>query len=87
MAQTSPRDVSTVLLVFPEVKLFGEDYAVFDKYSEALEDALGGEHPLQLDGYMNNVRGLAEGGLAGVVVSCLFVVWHRMCSTIHRHPS
>lgn len=56
MAQASPRDVATVLLIFPEVKLFGEDYSPFDKYSAALEEALGEENPLQLDGYMNNVR-------------------------------
>ena len=79
MAQASSRDVSTVLLIFPEVKLFGEDYAVFDKYSAALEDALGEEHPLQLDVYMNNVSkwGLGElllgvfGGSTSPAVGCI----------------
>ena len=55
MAQASSKDIATVLLVFPEVTLFGTDYTQFDRYSQMLEETLAPENPLGFDAYMNNV--------------------------------
>ena len=55
MAQATTKDISTVLLVFPEVTLFGYDCTQFDRYSQTLEETLSPENPLGLDAYMNNV--------------------------------
>lgn len=39
LLQTSERDMSTILLIFPELELFG-DYELFETYCECLTDAL-----------------------------------------------
>jgi hypothetical protein len=34
----SEKDISTIILVFPEMELFGEDYINFEIYTDILDD-------------------------------------------------
>jgi hypothetical protein len=55
MMSTTDREISTVILVYPELALFGEDMRAFDLLSELLDDALSPKTMEPLDHHMNNV--------------------------------
>jgi hypothetical protein len=55
MSLSSEKEISTVILIFPELSLFGQDFLNFETYTEVLDDVLSKGNPLQLEKQLNNV--------------------------------
>jgi len=55
MTAASEKDISTIILVFPEIELFGEDYINFEIYTDILDDIMAKGNPLELHKFLNNV--------------------------------